>query len=131
MSDISRRGLLGAGAAGVILAPIAVPAEATAAHKKKRRQNLYARSRFKPLRTKRFTLTGRGHSTPVRLVKISNLRSSGAGDERRFALTFRSTRTGPEQGSYTLRRKGFTATTLFVVPDVHRRSYQAVVNRAP
>jgi hypothetical protein len=38
---------------------------------------------------------------------------------------------GPPQGTYLLRRAGFTTTTLFVVPsDASCHTYQAIINRA-
>ena len=47
-------------------------------------------------------------------------------------VTFRSGARGPEQGSYVLRRPGFKATTLFLVPsDRDRRTYEAVIFRKP
>ena len=135
MSGISRRGLLGAGVFGIVLAPFAraeaaegATSNAVARH---RSRNLYTRGRFKPLRAKRFHLTGPTTRTPVRLVRISDLKSTAHGDEHRFALTLRATKQGPPQGTYTLRRRGFAPTTLFVVPDARRRSYEAVINRAP
>ena len=128
MTGISRRGVIGAGAFGVALAPLTQGTEADAATTR----NLYARSRFKPLIRKKFRLTGATSSTTVRLVRITNLPSATPGDNRRFALTFRSRTAGPHQGSYTLRRKGFKATKLFVVPsDARRRTFEAVINRAP
>jgi hypothetical protein len=119
MTDTSRRTLLRASALGVILAPLVpawiAPADAAT--------NLYTRSRFMRLRKKRFTLVDSTGRWRVTLVKVS-------GDDRCFNLTFRSTTAGPPQGTYTLKRPGFAATTLFVVPSPQRRTYQAVINRA-
>lgn len=134
MSEISRRGLLGAGVFGVVLAPFvraeaAVGATRNAAARHGSR-SLYLRGRFKRLRAKRFHLTGPTTRTPVRLARIDNLSSTRAGDEHRFSLTFRATKAGPPQGTYVLRRRGFKATELFVVPDAGRRTYVAVVNRS-
>jgi uncharacterized protein DUF6916 len=138
MSEISRRGVLGAAVAGLALAPFADPAQASAADtaprgpKTRRRRNLYARSRFELVRGKRFRLTGAGGSaSSVRLVGVSDIRPGVRGDTHQFALTFRANRTGPPQGTYTVRRRGFAPTALFVVPDAAQRTYQAVVNRAP
>jgi hypothetical protein len=127
VTDLSRRGFLGAAFFGVVLAPFARGTEAVAARK---RVNLYARRRFKVLLGRKFRLTGPSSSVRVRLIRISNLPGSTPGDDRCFALTFKAAAAGPPQGSYTLRRRGFAATTLFVVPDSHRRTYHAVVNRA-
>jgi hypothetical protein len=126
VTDLSRRGLLGA-AFGAVLAPFARGTEAVAA---RRRVDLYSRRRFKLLLGRKFRLTGPSGSVRVRLVRISNLPASTPGDNRCFALTFRAAKAGPPQGSYTLRQRGFAATTVFVVPDSHRRTYHAVVNRA-
>lgn len=129
MTDLTRRGLLGAAFSAVVLAPFARGTEAVAAAKK---PNLYTRRRFRRLVKAKFRLVGPTGSTPVRLVRIGNLPRTTAGDDRRFTLNFKATKAGPPQGTYTLRRAGFTATTLFVVPtDDARRTYQAVVNRAP
>jgi hypothetical protein len=138
MSEISRRGVLGAAAAGLVLAPFADPAQASAADttargsKVRRRRNLYARSRFELMRGKRFRLTGAGGlASSVRLIRVSDVRPGVRGDTHQFALTFRANRVGPPQGTYTVRRRGFAPTALFVVPDAGHRTYQAVVNRAP
>ena len=135
MTEISRRSLLGAGTLALVLGPLAAPAEATtgmpvSTARRRRARNLYTRGRFAPLRRRRFHLTGPGLRRPVRLVEIGNLSSRNRGDEHRFALTFRATKPGPPQGTYTLRRRGFAATQLFLVPDASRRTYVAVVNRA-
>lgn len=127
MNDLSRRGLLGAAFFGVVLAPLTRGTEAYAA---RARVNLYSRRRFTPLLTRKFRLTGPSTSVPVRLARVANLPGSAHGDNRCYALTFTTTRPGPEQGSYVLRRRGFKATPLFLVPDTHRRSYVAIVNRA-
>lgn len=133
---ISRRGLLGAGAAGVVVgtlgpAPTASAADSRRKHRKKGKVNLYSRARFAQQRKARFRLTGAAGTTVVTLTRISDLPSSKAGDNGCFALTFRAAKTGPPQGTYSLRRRGFRATTLFVVPDTRRRTYVAVVNRVP
>ena len=126
MTDLSRRGLLGAAFFGGVLAPFARGTAAEAA----RRTNLYSRRRFSPLLARKFHLVGEGQRTTVRLVKISNLPGAVKGHNGCFALTFKAGKVGPPQGTYTLRRQGFRATTLFVVPDQRRRTYRAIVNRA-
>jgi hypothetical protein len=138
MSEISRRSLLGAGAFALVLGPLTAPAEASAgtattgaaAVTRRRARNLYTRARFAAVRKQRFHLTGPGLRRAVRLTGIDNLSSRNRGDEHRFALTFRATKAGPPQGTYTLRRRGFAATPLFLVPDAARRTYVAVVNQA-
>ena len=128
MTDLSRRGLLGASFLAVVLAPFVDTTEAFAARKHGRHH--YSRKRFKPLLGRRSRLTGPATRTPVRLIRIDNLSSAARGDEHRFALVFRATKAGPPQGTYTLRRRGFAPTQLFLVPDASRRTYVAVVNRA-
>jgi len=127
MTETSRRALLRAGAFGVVVAPFASVRTAFAAAT----TNLYTRSRFTPLLNKAFTLTGATGSWSVTLTQVSNLPQAASGDNYRFGLTFRTSVAGPPQGTFTLKRAGFTSTTLFVVPsDAGRRTYQAIVNRA-
>jgi hypothetical protein len=122
----SRRALLGGAFLGLVSAPFASLRPAFAAPR-----SLYSRVRFVPLLKRRFSLQfGRQHWT-VRLTRISDLSHAAKGDNRSFALTFRSETAGPPQGTYVLRRRGFTPTTLFVVPDASHRTYQAVIFRAP
>ncbi len=128
MTEISRRALLRAGVFGVVLVPAvsARPAFGAAGP-----ANLYIRSRFTPLLNAAFKMVGTTSSWSATLLQISDLPPAASGDKYRFGLTFRTPVAGPPQGSYTFRRSGFTATTLFVVPtDASRRSYQAVINRA-
>jgi hypothetical protein len=129
MTELSRRNLIRTSILGAALAPFATARTAFAAGSTKR--GLYVRSRFAPLQLRRFAVTGGGHWT-MRLVKVGNLPNSPRRDEHRFALTFRCTRGGPAQGSYTVHRHGFTPTTLFLVPsDGPRRTYEAVVFNKP
>jgi hypothetical protein len=106
MTTPTRRSLLRATALAAALTPLLVAPEAYAAATTRR--DLYSRTRFTSLRRKTFRLEGDGRHWRVRLVEVGNLPSS-----------------------YVLRRPGFRATTLFLVPDAHRRSYQAVVFRKP
>jgi hypothetical protein len=129
MTDISRRGLIGAGAFGLVLGPVVSGPGAVAAT---RAQDLYVRSRFTPLLGKAFTLNAKTGIWRVTLSEVADLAHPASGPRRCFALTFRCRGVGPTQGSYSLRRSGFTSTTLFVVPsDAGRRTYQAVINSAP
>ena len=65
----------------------------------------------------------------MKLTRVTDLPHAVHGDQRSFALTFRRGKAGPPQGTYTLRRKGFRPTVLFVVPsDARRRTYEVVVN---
>lgn len=128
MTDISRRGLIGAGALGVVLAPLLSETGAAAAVTTK---DLYTRSRFTPWLNKSFTFAGKTGSWRMTLTEVSDLPHGAAGARHAFALTFRATGVGPTQGSYLVRRSRFTSTALFVVPsDSDRRTYQAVINNA-
>jgi hypothetical protein len=137
MTEISRRLLIGAGAAGAV-AGVLGPAPAEAAvrprvprtKKFKKQPNLYSRARFLPHRDATFSVTGAEGSASMVLAAITDLPSTRAGADGCFALTFRSASEGPPQGTYTFRRRGFTATTMFMVPsDASRRTYQVVVFR--
>ena len=139
MNDLTRRAVIGAGAAGVVAGVVGTaPAEAAAPRRKQRPRpgttvkgrkaaNLYTRSRFAALLDQTFQLGG----VAVTLAAVTDLAGAPAGAEGSFGLTFRAAAAGPPQGSYLLRRTGFTPTTLFVVPsDEDRRTYEAVVHRA-
>jgi uncharacterized protein DUF6916 len=126
----TRRAVLGAGVLGAALAPVLLAPDAYAAATTRR--SLYARSRFSVMRRKSFRLEGAGRHWRVRLTRVGNLPNCSKKDPHAFSLTFRAAGAGPEQGSYVLRRPGFRATTLFVVPsDRTRRTYEAVVFRKP
>jgi hypothetical protein len=130
MTRTTRRSLIRASALGVALAPLLLAPEAYAAATTRR--DLYARTRFSGLRRKAFRLEGAGRHWRVKLTKVGNLPNCRKQDPHAFSLTFHAGSTGPEQGSYVLRRPGFKATTLFVVPsDPERRTYQAVIFRKP
>jgi hypothetical protein len=63
------------------------------------------------------------------LTDVGDLTPGQPGDDRCFTLTFTSRASGPSQGTFLVRRTGFPATTLFLVPsDNDRRSYQAIVS---
>lgn len=128
MTPTTRRSLLRAGALGVVLAPVLMAPEVYAAATTRR--DLYTRKRFSALRRRSFRLDGAGRHWRVKLTEVRNLPNTRRRDQHAFSLTFRSGSTGPEQGSYVLRRPGFRATTLFLVPsDPARRTYQAVIHR--
>jgi hypothetical protein len=127
MTDTTRRALLGAAASVAALAPLAAALPADAAVSTGR---LYRRRRFTPLRGRSFNLSGKAGSWRLTLTGVDDLSEGGAGDDHRFGLTFHCRAGGPPQGTYVLRRPGFTETTLFVVPsDADHRTYQAVINR--
>ena len=130
MKATSRRALLFASAWGAVAAPFYGAAEASAAATT--RESLYVRDRFASMRRKAFRLEGGGRHWRVRLTKVDNLANCRKADQHAFSLTFRCARSGPEQGSYVLRRPGFKATTLFIVPSgSDRRTYEAVIFRKP
>ncbi|MCF6376705.1 twin-arginine translocation signal domain-containing protein [Nocardioides KLBMP 9356] len=125
MTEISRRTVLGASAAGAAVLAVGGPADASPAQVR----SLYTRRRFTRLRGRRFVLTDGTGSWTVTLTRVTDLAHARRGEQRSFALTFRRLSAGPPQGTYTLRRKGFRPTVLFVVPsDARRRTYQVVVN---
>lgn len=121
MTDISRRSLLKAGALTMMMAPL-ILAPAT---------NLYARSRFSPFLNHPFDVSDDVHAASMTLTRISDLLGGVADDDDAFALTFRASAAGPPQGTYTLDRRGFAKTELFLVPDdASRLTYQAIINRS-
>lgn len=130
MTSTTRRALLRAGAAGLALAPVLVGPDAFAALTTRR--GLYVRERFAALKHRTFVMDGPEGRWRVRLVRVGNLAHCAPKDSHAFSLTFRTSRRGPAQGSYLVRRRGFRATTLFLVPcDEARRTYEAVVFRRP
>jgi len=130
MTSTTRRTLLRAAVIGTALAPVLVAPDVFAAVTTRRQ--LYSRPRFSALRRKTFRLDGPGRRWRVRLTAVGNLPDRPRKDPHAFSLTFRFGARGPEQGSYVLRRPGFKATTLFLVPrDPGRRTYDAVVFRKP
>ena len=127
MTSTSRRALLSATALGAVGAPFAAMPEAVAGPR-----SLYSRVRFVPQRHRRFRLVDGRRRWTVTLTKISDLSRSAKDDNKNFGLTFVSRTPGPSQGTYVLRRPGFTPTRLFMVPtDASRRTYYAIVSRAP
>jgi hypothetical protein len=130
MTSTTRRTLLGASILGALLAPVLIAPEVYAAATTRR--DLYTRSRFTALRHKAFRLEGPTRHWRVRLTEVRNLPNCSKRNPHAFSLTFRAGAAGPDQGSYVLRRPGFKATTLFLVPSDHaRRTYEAVIFRKP
>lgn len=140
MSDLSRRSVIAASATGLVaggvLAPVGAadaaptPARAPAARPFTTSPHLYARSRFAALRKARFTVRGPAGSTTMVLVSVADVPGAPHGDNRHYQLTFRCSAPGPHQGTFTLERRGFTPTSMFLVPnDEERRYYLAIVNR--
>jgi hypothetical protein len=129
MTSTTRRTLLRAGALGAAVVPLLVAPEVYAAATTRR--DLYTRTRFAALRRKTFRLEGPTRHWRVKLLDVRNLPNCAKRDPHAFSLTFRAGAAGPVQGSYVLRRPGFKATTLFVVPSRDRRTYEAVIFRKP
>ncbi len=138
MTDVSRRSMIGAGAAAIAASafgvggPLVAAAGAHAADPTyTSAEKLYRRSRFAAMRGKGFRLSGGGTQIRVRLTEVADLPDETVGSETSFRLRFTSRSAGPPQGTYALRRDGFTMTSMFVVPDDSgRRSYTAVVHSA-
>lgn len=140
MTDLSRRTVLGAGASAVAVATVgvsSVPAVAatpvSAPIPVTRRFTseawLYRRKRFLKRRRSRFWVVGPGVRQIMVLSAVRDIPSVAKGSARSFELTFKATRRGPEQGTYALKRRRFTSTSLFLVPtDATRRTYRATIN---
>lgn len=124
--NLSRRTVLGAGATGAAALAVGPAVEAAGAAAAR---DLYTRRRFTRQRGKKFLLSNGSRTWAVKLTHIKDLEHAARGEQRSFALTFRRATPGPPQGTYTLRRPGFSPTVLFVVPsDRRRRTYEVVVN---
>jgi hypothetical protein len=140
MTDVSRRRVIGGGAAAVTVGVLGLggtvvgaPGVAHAADPTyTSADSLYRRPRFSSLRGKYFGLSAGGTRLTVRLVEVADLPGETAGSATNFRLRFTCGTAGPRsQGTYTLRRSGFTTTSLFLVPeDGSRRAYTAIVNSA-
>ncbi|AIY18089.1 hypothetical protein GUY44_24710 [Pimelobacter simplex] len=138
MTDLTRRTVLATGATGVAVTLAVLPGAAEAAplvtaapaaRGFTREAKLYRRKRFVAQRTARFRVTGPGVAIKLRLTAIRDIPRVTRGSNRSFELTFTAPRRGPEQGTYTLKRRRFAATSLFLVPtDETRRVYRATVN---
>lgn len=89
-----------------------------------------SRARFTAQLGATFTLTKAGTSIKAVLMTVEDLTPTKVpGDDRNYRLTFSAKSAGPAQGTVSVSRPGFTTTPLFLVPDVARRSYGAVVAR--
>jgi hypothetical protein len=136
MTDVSRRSVIGAGAAALAAGALGigvpalkpVTAQAVGDPTYTSAEGLYRRSRYDALRGRGFRLSGGGTAIRVRLTGVADLTEEAAGSETGFRLTFTSKTAGPPQGTYTLRRDGFAKTSLFLVPDQDRRTYTAIVS---
>ncbi|HRA03853.1 MAG TPA: hypothetical protein PK963_00540 [Arachnia sp.] len=112
MSAPGRRTVI-AGAAAAAATTTTV-GTASAAHAAKAPADLMRRSRFSQHLRSTFTMTSSAGRWSVVLASLDDLTPGGAaGSDKQFAATF--TGAGPGDGVYTFTRKGFTATSLFVV----------------
>lgn len=126
MTELSRRAVLRAAALSAAALPFASIPLAGAATT----GSLYRRSRFHRHLGQPFGLTSGRRAWHATLVSIHDLPGAPSGSDHCFRLVFHTGSAGPAQKTCTLRRKGFTATPIFVVPtDTSRRTYEAVVNR--
>ncbi|GAA1543970.1 DUF6916 family protein [Nocardioides humi] len=144
MTDLTRRTVLATGATGAAVAVVglptpglavaapqaaAAPAVAAAPRAYTRNAKLYRRKRFKKQRKARFKVVGPGVRLKMKLVDVSNIPLVTRGSNRSFELTFTTRRPGPGQGTYTVKRRKFKATSLFLVPtDASHRRYRATIN---
>ncbi|WP_126688273.1 DUF6916 family protein [Nocardioides ferulae] len=124
---LARRALVRLGASALVLGPLARTGQASASVETA--SGAYLRSRFTPYLGRQFRLGNGSRAWVLRLTAVDDLPSAAAGAEGSFSLTFSARSAGPPQGTYTLRRAGFAATTLFVVAvDASGRTVEAVVN---
>ena len=107
--------------AGVVTAPGANAAKATSSP--------LSRSRFSGLVGATFTLSAGSTSWTARLDAVKDLVGAPAGSDSRFSLSFSASRAGGPDGTYSLSRPGFAATTIFLVGAPARTSWVATVNR--
>lgn len=135
MTEVSRRSMLGVGAAALAASAFGVGAPALAPQTARAAgptysadAGLYRRDRFVALDGKRFSLTGGGKGYPMTLVEVADLDGAPGGAPDQFRLTLTARGAVPDQGTYTLRRPGFDATSLFVVSDPTRGGVTAIVN---
>lgn len=145
MTETSRRAVLRAGALAAAAAPLVAPTAASAAgarsgpgagprggagpHRPTIARPLYRRSRFAPYVGRSFLVIDPAGRRSMTLTGVGDLALGRPADERSFTLTFTAEDPGPTQGTFLVRRTGFPATTLFLVPsDPDRRTYQAIIN---
>lgn len=112
MSAPGRRTVIVGAAAAAATTTIA--GTAPAAHAAKAPADLMRRSRFSQHLRSTFTMTSSRGKWSVVLAALDDLAPGGSpGSDKQFAATF--TGAVPGDGVYTVTRKGFTATPLFVV----------------
>jgi len=137
MTEISRRTVLGAGAAlvgglvvGLDAAPAVAGGAARPAPKPAHPASSLARSHYTSSVGKTFTITRDGHSHRVTLKRIVNV--EGATKKQAdscFNLIFTARSRLPE-GIYTVTRRGVPSHHLFLGSLGHGTALQALVNRS-
>lgn len=128
MSELRRRSVIAGTAAAAATGTAAVTA--SPAHAAKASTDLLSRSRFSPLVGSTFTMTSAAGTSSVVLSAVGDLTPGGSpGSDRQFAASFTGSGGPRPDGLYTFSRKGFTATTLFVVASADRTHWRATVNR--
>ena len=137
MTDVSRRSVIGAGAAAIAASALGVGGPlvgAAGAHAADptytSAEKLYRRSRFAALRGKGFAAGSRRDEDPGPAHRDRRPSRRGGGIRDQLPADLHRRSAGPEQGTYSLRRDGFAKTSMFVVPDADRRTYTAVVHSA-
>lgn len=136
MTDVSRRSVIGAGAAAIAAGALGVgaplvgaPGAAQAADPTyTSTSRLYTRSRWSNAVGRWFTASAGGGSLNLQLIGVGDVAGARAGAESAFTLTFARAKAGPAQGTFLMSWRRFTPTSLFLVPDAERRTYTAVVN---
>lgn len=136
MNDVSRRSMIGAGAAAIAAGALGVgvplvgaPVTARAADPTYTLSSrLYARTRWARSTGRWFTASVGGRSVNLQLTGVGDAAGARARAEDAFTLTFTRAKAGPGQGTFHLSRRNFTPTSMFLVPDADRRTYTAVVN---
>lgn len=109
-----RRRTVVVGAAAAAATATTTGATASTAYAAKAPADLMRRSRFTQHLRSTFTMTSSAGRWSVVLASLDDLTPGGdPGADKQFAATF--TGTLPGDGVYTVARKGFTATPLFVV----------------
>ncbi|MEO5609316.1 MAG: hypothetical protein ABIQ61_12620 [Ornithinibacter sp.] len=124
MTRVARRTIM-AGTVGAVASLTTTTSLAVAGTKS---TDLMRRSRFTPQVGSTFTMSSDAGRRSVTLTSVDDLGpGSRAGAEGQFAAAFSGA--GLSDGMYSFSRKGFVATTLFVVADPSGRGSVATVNR--
>ena len=136
MTDVSRRSVIGAGAAVIAAGALGLGAPLVGASGVAHaadptytsRSRLYTRTRWSKATGRWFTASAGGRNVNLQLIGVGDVAGARAGAADAFTLTFARAKAGPEQTTFQVARPRFTPTSLFLVPDADRRTYTAVVN---